>query len=369
MAARALVLVVAGARPNFVKAAPLMRALQEDAGFAPWLVHTGQHYDDRLSRVFFEELGIASPDDNLEVGSGSHAQQVGAVMVGLERLIEKRRPTIILTIGDVNSTAAAAIVAAKAEIPQGHVEAGLRSGDPSMPEEVNRVVTDRLADLLFTHSEEATINLAAEGVGNDRIHMVGNIMIDTLMRLRPAWHGRARRELPHLPKDYGVVTLHRPSNVDDPAGLDAIAQALEAVARELPLVFPVHPRTRSALEPSHYPGILLTEPLGYLAFMDLVEHARLVVTDSGGIQEETTVLNVPCLTLRGNTERPITVRLGTNQLIGTDARAIIPAVEAVLARGPQSASVPPMWDGQTSSRIVGVLKEWLKSPALLRLAS
>lgn len=360
-------MLVMGARPNFVKVAPIITALRTDGRFAIHLVHTGQHYDPALSDVFFRELGLPTPDDNLGVGSGSHASQTGAVMSGLEDLVVRRRPTILVTVGDVNSTLAAALVAAKAGIPQAHVEAGLRSGDPTMPEEVNRVVVDRLADLLFTHSIEAEANLIAEGVPRSRIHPVGNVMIDTLVRLRPVWQGTSAGIAPD--GEYGVVTLHRPSNVDDLDRLAAIGRALGDIAASIPIVFPAHPRTRPRLDAFDHPQLSIVDPLGYLAFLDLVEHARFVLTDSGGLQEETTVLQVPCLTLRDNTERPITTRLGTNRLIGTAPTSIAPAVSDVLASSRPHTPPPPQWDGQAASRIAHVLGDWVGSAVPLRLSA
>jgi UDP-N-acetylglucosamine 2-epimerase (non-hydrolysing) len=363
-----LAMVVGGARPNFVKVAPILRAMEDDGRLRARFVHTGQHYDPAMSDVFFRELGIRTAMVNLGVGSGSHSRQTGAVMVGLERLVENEMPDIIVTVGDVNSTLAAALVAAKTGVPQAHVEAGLRSGDAYMPEEVNRVVADRLADLLFTHSDEADCNLRDEGVPSERIHAVGNVMIDTLNRLRPVWQGAAAVALTEIPREYGVVTLHRPSNVDDPVRLDRITNALMEAADQIPLIFPVHPRTRVKLPPVDRGRLRLVEPLGYLSFLDLVEHARFVVTDSGGLQEETTVLGVPCLTLRDTTERPVTLRLGTNHLLGTDPAAVARAVTEVLSNPPAPSRVPPLWDGHASERIVAVLCTWLAGPRSLRLS-
>ena len=362
-------MLVVGARPNLVKMAPIISALRRDGRLQYQLVHTGQHYDDSMSDIFFRELDLPQPDVNLGVGSGSHAAQTGAVMAGLERLVESRRPQLLITVGDVNSTLAAAIVAAKAGVPQAHVEAGLRSGDPHMPEEVNRCLTDRLADLLFTHSEEADHNLALEGVPKERVHFVGNVLIDSLMRLRRAWQGSAATAMGELPAAYAVVTLHRPSNVDDARNLGRIIQALESVAGEIPIVFPAHPRTRQRLGDAPAGKVRLVDPLGYLAFLDLVEHARFVLTDSGGIQEETTVLEVPCLTLRDSTERPVTVRLGTNRLIGADPDRIRSAVLEVLSSNGATPERPPLWDGRAAERIVPILADWLSSNHHLRLSA
>jgi UDP-N-acetylglucosamine 2-epimerase (non-hydrolysing) len=362
-------MLVVGARPNFVKIAPIVRALESEGRLEPWLVHTGQHYDKGMSDVFFNDLGLPPPRTNLGVGSASQAEQTGAVMVALETLVDSVQPAIIVTVGDVTSTLAAALVAAKACIPQAHVEAGLRSGDPTMPEEVNRVVTDRLADILFTHSEEANENLLREGTTPDRIQFVGNVMIDSLVRLRPRWKGAARQAIPDLPSAYGVVTLHRPSNVDDDASLQGLMQALNRIAQRLPLLFPVHPRTRKRLTAGVNGKVRLLEPLGYLAFLDLLEHARLVLTDSGGIQEETTVLGVPCLTVRENTERQVTVRLGTNRVVGADPEAIVSAALAVLASPLPAAAMPPLWDGHAAERIAPILANWVSEDKGLRLQS
>ncbi len=360
-------MLVVGARPNFVKMAPIVRALESAGRLEPWLVHTGQHYDANMSAVFFDELKLPQPKVNLEVGSASHGEQTGAVMVELEKLMGEVRPAVVVTVGDVNSTLAAALVAAKAGVPQAHVEAGLRSGDPTMPEEINRVVTDRLADLLFTHCEEAADNLLLEGVPRERIQFVGNVMIDSLVLLQPRWQGSARRTLPGLPSTYGVVTLHRPGNVDDDIRLDNLMSALNEIAAKVPLIFPVHPRTHRRLSQERYANVQLIDPLGYFAFLDLVEHARLVLTDSGGIQEETTVLGVPCLTIRDNTERPVTVRLGTNHLVGTHPTSIRAAAMAVLDAAAPAPAMLPLWDGHAAERIAPILANWVSSDRALRL--
>jgi UDP-N-acetylglucosamine 2-epimerase (non-hydrolysing) len=362
-------MLVVGARPNLIKVAPVINAMEQSGCFAPELVHTGQHYDPAMSDVFFKDLDIRTEAINLGVGSGSHAVQTGAVMTGIETLISKRRPRIIFTFGDVNSTLAASIVAAKSGVIQAHVEAGLRSGDASMPEEVNRVVVDRLSDLLFTHSESANVNLLREGASPERIHFVGNVMIDTLLRLQPRWQGAAQRELRDLPQEYGVITLHRPANVDDPERLHRMMHALSQIAQRLPIVFPVHPRTRRHLAGTDWPGVRLVEPLGYLVFLDLVEHARIVMTDSGGIQEEATMLRVPCLTLRDNTERPVTVDFGSNRLVGADPSALPSAVDAALGEPKPTGAVPPLWDGHAAERVVDCARRWLDSPHPLRLSA
>jgi len=367
VADRSTVMCIVGARPNFVKVAPVLRALHESGQFRPVLVHTGQHYDASMSEVFFRDLDIRDEPVNLGVGSGTHAVQTGAVMRALEALVAESPPAMMLTFGDVNSTLAAALVAAKGHISQAHVEAGLRSGDPTMPEEVNRVVTDRLADLLFTHSDEADENLLREGVDRARIHKVGNVMIDSLVRLRPRWQGASMAALGEMPARYGVVTLHRPSNVDEPGRLGRVLESLIEVAIDIPLIFPVHPRTKARLAGTSVPGVRLVEPMAYLAFLDLVEHAAVVLTDSGGIQEETTALGVPCITLRDSTERPVTVRLGTNRLAGEDLRALVPAVRTALSSARVVPTVP-LWDGKAAERIVRVLERTLGHPLEPRLA-
>src|SRR6478752_1375367 len=358
----ALVLHVTGARPNFPKAAPVIAAL-ERRGLRQLLVHTGQHYDRNMSEIFFRDLGLPEPDLNLGIGSGSHAVQTAAMMTALEAVFLEERPDLVVVYGDVNSTLAAALVAAKLGIRCAHVEAGLRSFDWTMPEEVNRVVTDRLSDIVFATSPDALVHLAREGVDPDRMHFVGNPMIDTLLRLRDRFDGsRVITEL-SLPATYAVATLHRPGNVDDAATLDRMVTALRGVGDRVDLVLPVHPRGRQQLEASglfDHPRVHATEPLGYLEFLGLVAGSALVVTDSGGIQEETTVLGIPCLTLRPNTERPVTITHGTNRLVTTEDLA--GHVDAVLAgRGPTPGVVPPLWDGAAGERIADVVVDVLTS--------
>jgi UDP-N-acetylglucosamine 2-epimerase (non-hydrolysing) len=361
MTRRRKILSVVGTRPNFMKTVPVVAALAARLDeFEHVLVHTGQHYDDAMSRIFFEELGVGEPDHMLSVGSGSHSQQTARVMERLEPLLLELEPDVVLVPGDVNSTMAAALVAAKLLIPVGHIEAGLRSFDRTMPEEVNRVVADAVSELLFIHSPEARGNLLAEGAREAAIHYVGNTMIDTLVamlpRIReqdsPAVHGLDRG-------GYLLVTLHRPALVDGPLLADAIAQ-LAALARELPVVFPCHPRTRAGLETlgidAAAAGIRLIDPVGYLEFMGLVEGAAGVLTDSGGIQEETTFLGVPCFTLRANTERPVTVELGTNTLLGL-APERISEVSALIAASERRPTQVPLWDGEAGQRIAAVLAE------------
>jgi UDP-N-acetylglucosamine 2-epimerase (non-hydrolysing) len=367
---------VAGARPNFPKIAPILWALQRYQGeVRALLVHTGQHYDPALSGMFFEDLGISEPDWKLGVGSGTHAVQTARVMIEFERRCLETPPDAIVVVGDVNSTVACALVGAKLQIPVIHVEAGLRSGDRSMPEEINRIVTDSIADLLYTHCAEADRNLAAEGIHPSRVTMVGNVMIDSLLRLRP----RAVR--PGLPEAYlkergfGLVTLHRPALVDHKERLLPMLAALSEISADLPLIYPVHPRTLARLRdfgviPAEGSGevvlrgsqILLCEPIRYLQFLWLMDHARLVITDSGGIQEETTVLGVPCLTVRANTERAVTIEHGTNRLVGLDPDAVRRAVAEVLGsplRPPET--VPEGWDGRAGERLAEHLVGWLRA--------
>lgn len=355
------ILHVVGARPNFMKAAPVLAALRSRSA-RQTLVHTGQHYDAKLSDDIFRELELPEPDLNLGVGSGSHAEQTAQVLVGMERAILERKPDIVLVYGDVNSTMAATLAAVKLGTPVGHVEAGLRSGDLSMPEELNRLVTDRLAAVLFTPSEDADANLRAEGAAAGSIRRVGNVMIDTLVRLLPKTRpddmlralslGNGQGPLPFV-----LVTLHRPSNVDDPQTLASLVSALAHIGRELPVVFPMHPRTRrrAAEAGLDIQGIRVTEPFTYLEFLALQRHATMVITDSGGIQEETTFLGIPCLTMRENTERPITVSLGTNQLIGRDTDRLKAEAARILAGGGKRGSVPELWDGHAAERIAGEL--------------
>ena len=362
---------VIGARPNFIKAAPVIAAIGR-RGIAQRVVHTGQHYDERMSDVFFDELGLPVPDVNLGVGSGTHAEQTAAAMIGLEREFGGDRPSLVMLYGDVNSTLAGSLAAAKLEIPSAHVEAGLRSFDRSMPEEINRLVSDLLADLLFTTSPEAADHLAAMGVEASRIHFVGNPMIDTLRTHRARFDDPTeRRRLGVEGADYGVVTLHRPSNVDSDASARAIVEALLGVAALVPLVVPLHPRGRANLEAAGLTGsdrLRIVEPMGYVAFLSVVAGARLVLTDSGGIQEETTSLDVPCLTIRPNTERPITISHGTNRLVSP--AEVVGAAREILA-GPvrPTGPRPPLWDGRAGERIADIVETWLAGRAGSALVS
>lgn len=346
------ILHVVGARPNFMKAAPVLRALKQK-GAEQTLVHTGQHYDVNMSDVFFQELQIQEPDVNLAVGSGSHAQQTAEIMTRFEAVVLKRRPDIVLVYGDVNSTVAAALVCSKLLIPVGHVEAGLRSFDRTMPEEINRVVTDQLSDVLFTPSADGDANLQREGVATEKVHLVGNVMIDTLVQFLPI----ARAIKSSVPQGYALVTLHRPANVDDPKMLRKILSALGAVSRDLPVIFPVHPRTRHAIREFNLQadGIQIIDPMSYLEFLSMQCGACVVITDSGGIQEETTYLGIPCLTVRPNTERPVTTEIGTNILVGDDMEKLRSETVRILAGQGKRGMVPPLWDGHASERIATLL--------------
>ncbi len=361
------VLHVVGARPNLMKVAPLIESMACEAAvqgkkLKQILVHTGQHYSPELSKLLFDELGLPKPDINLNVGSGSHGAQTGRVMIAFEEVLKEQQPDLMLVVGDVNSTIACALDAAKMGIPIVHVEAGLRSFDRSMPEEINRILTDQISDWLFTTEEGARDNLLREGIEDRRIHFVGNVMIDTLLKHRDAAVSRGtHRRLGLIDKGYGVVTLHRPSNVDDACGLRSMVSLLVKVSQELPLLWPLHPRTKSQLEQTGLNAVLtrgnitLVEPLGYLDFICCTANARMVLTDSGGVQEETTILGVPCVTMRDNTERPVTVTHGTNVLAGTNPDAIWHAFK----NHPHSAhgltTTPKFWDGRAAERIAKIL--------------
>jgi len=364
------ILLVAGARPNFVKIAPILKEMKRHQSLQPILVHTGQHYDEALSKSFFSDLDIQAPDVNLEVGSGSHAVQTAEVLRRIEPVLERVRPDLVLVVGDVNSTLAAALAAVKLGIRVGHVEAGLRSNDRTMPEEINRLLVDTISDLLFVTEESGQRNLLREGISRGKIHLVGNVMIDALESCREQWERSDIRQRLGLRSgsDYALLTLHRPSNVDSEGALTRLLHPLSVLARELPIILPVHPRVRQHLEhrrdlvwrktgatgdlPSS--GIICVEPLGYLDCLALMSGARVVLTDSGGIQEETTILKVPCLTLRDTTERPVTVSHGTNRVIGTNPDRIVREGLRALSNPPARQS-PPLWDGRAATRIVKVL--------------
>jgi UDP-N-acetylglucosamine 2-epimerase (non-hydrolysing) len=352
------IVYVIGTRPNFVKTAPVIGALRErlpEGRHA--IVHTGQHYDRAMSEVFFEELGVPAPDHMLEVGSGSHAVQTARIMERLEPVLTDERPDLVMVPGDVNSTLAAVLTAVKMHIPVAHIESGLRSFDRTMPEEINRIVADEFSDLLFLHSEEAIENLRAEGIGEERTRFVGNTMIDTLVALEDRFRSTgSAAELGVTPGDYLLVTLHRPALVDGEL-LPETVQQLAGLARQMPVVFPVHPRTRKKMEAveSEHPGLLLSEPLGYIDFLSLLADAGAVLTDSGGIQEETTYLGIPCFTLRDNTERPVTIRAGTNTLLGLDPATIAGVPAALATRPAKPPEPPPLWDGHAAERIADTL--------------
>jgi len=359
--ARFTVLHVAGARPNFMKVAPVLRAMESRAGLRSLLIHTGQHYDAAMSLSFFDELGIPEPDEHLGVGSGTHAQQTAAVLVGMEAVLQKRRPDMVMVVGDVNSTVAAALAAAKLHIPVAHLEAGLRSRDRRMPEELNRLLTDQLSDLCLTPSRDGDANLLAEGIGPERIRFVGNVMIDTLERILPEVRGLAPAGCESLPeRGYVAVTLHRPSNVDNASTLAGIFRALVELAREVPVVFPMHPRTRknATVFGLSTDGVRVLGPLGYRDMLALLARAGLVITDSGGVQEETTVLGVPCLTLRDTTERPITVTEGTNRLVpDRSTHSILEAFRTSWGT-PSPTKRPEGWDGRAAERVADAVEEW-----------
>lgn len=363
------ILAVAGCRPNFVKLGPLLKEARRHEALEALLVHTGQHYDRRLSDVFFRDLGLPEPDVHLEVGSASHAVQTARVMEGMEAVLLERRPDVVLVVGDVNSTVASTLTAVKLGFPVAHVESGLRSFDREMPEEVNRVLTDAVSDYLFATERSAVENLRREGVADERVHLVGNVMVDALLgSLETIARAGTRRRWNLEREGYAVLTLHRPENVDDPAAAGRIAAAVQELQRHVPVVFPVHPRTRERFrrmglwdELEGAPGLILAEPLGYVAFLGLIRDAALVLTDSGGLQEETTVLCVPCLTLRPGTERPATVEEGTNRIVGREPGAIVRSARAALdgagapAPGSGAGRVPELWDGRAAERIVNVL--------------
>jgi UDP-N-acetylglucosamine 2-epimerase (non-hydrolysing) len=367
-----MIYLIAGARPNFMKIAPLVKSFGKfDLGYI--IIHTGQHYDTQMSQSFFKDLDLPVPDISLGIGSGTHAEQTGKIMIAFERVCLEKRPDLVIVVGDVNSTVACALVAAKLGIPAAHVEAGLRSFDRSMPEEINRLLTDQISDILFTTCEDADENLRREGIPKSKIHFVGNVMIDTLYqhlemaesskvldRLGLKEDGRVKR--------FALLTLHRPSNVDELGRLKKLLEVLNKIHQLVPIVFPAHPRTMKQIKKFDLMNLLSDDgtkinvipPLGYLDFLSLMSHAKLVLTDSGGIQEETTILGIPCLTLRENTERPITIRQGTNSLVGTDPAVIFQEASRVLEQRPPGYSMPKYWDGKAADRILDVLVEFFK---------
>ena len=358
------VILVVGARPNFMKIAPIHAEL-ERRGIDRILLHTGQHYDENMSKVFFDDLGMPQPDIYLGIGSGSHATQTARVMVEFEKVCKEHKPSMVIVVGDVNSTVACSMVCAKESIPCAHVEAGLRSFDREMPEEINRIITDAIADYLLTPSPDGDENLRKEGVAEERIRRVGNVMIDSLFNnLERAKESTIHADLNIEKGNYGVLTLHRPSNVDEEEALSRILDALEQIGSRIPLVFPLHPRTRNRAEQfgltkrlESIPNIVLTGPAGYLDFIALMAESKLVLTDSGGLQEETTALGIPCLTLRENTERPITVTEGTNTIVGNSTQAILDAAFNVLENGGKAGRIPELWDGKTAQRITDLIQE------------
>jgi UDP-N-acetylglucosamine 2-epimerase (non-hydrolysing) len=364
--------IVAAARPNFMKVAPLYRLLKVADWCSPTLVHTGQHYDAQMSDIFFQQFRLPTPDIHLGVGSGSHAEQTAGVMVAYERICMTRPPALVIVVGDVNSTLACTLVAKKLCLPVAHLEAGLRSGDRAMPEEINRIATDAISDLFWTHSPDADAHLRREGIPVEKIERVGNMMIDCFEMMRTSIAQRRYfQEFDLAPKSFGVATIHRPSNVDDKTTFSALVSQLEASARKLPLIFPIHPRTRRRLEEfgltDRLKGLILTDPLGYVEFMSLVSEARLVITDSGGIQEETSYLGIPCLTARDTTERPITITHGTNRLVRPSeiAQSVSDILDGkFVKRGP-----PEFWDGRTAGRIADSLRAWLNRKETLLPAS
>lgn len=369
MSRRLKIINIVGARPNLPKIAPLIREMQRHSEIDPILVHTGQHYDEALSDIFFRQMGIPTPHVNLEVGSGSHAAQTAEVLKRVEPVLIERQPDLVLVVGDVNSTIAVSLAAVKLGIPVAHVEAGLRSFDRSMPEEINRILTDALADYLFVTEKDAIDHLLKEGRPRESIYLVGNVMIDSLRHFLPIAQKSSIGDDLGLKKGadwqrFGVLTLHRPSNVDSTEKLAALLGAIDSIAAQVPVIFPVHPRTQQRLAQAGiktHPQLKLISPIGYLDFLCLLSKSTIVLTDSGGIQEETTALGVPCLTLRENTERPITISEGTNQLIGTDPARIIAAAQAILTGKGKPGRIPPFWDGHAAERIVDVL---LKNPPL-----
>lgn len=359
------ILNIVGARPNFMKVAPIQRLMLQSQALEPRLVHTGQHYDAAMSKVFFNDLGMPEPDIYLGVGSGSHAVQTSQVMIELEKVMQEMKPDLVLVVGDVNSTLAASIVASKLWIPVAHVEAGLRSNDRTMPEEINRILTDAVAELLFVTEKSGLENLKKEGTPDEKVYFVGNVMIDSLVQnLKSARNSTILEQLALDERGYSLVTLHRPNNVDNRENFTKILDAFEVIQQKIKIIFPIHPRTRKMIKELGFTSrieemknLTLLDPIGYLDFIRLTEKSKFVLTDSGGIQEETTYLGIPCLTLRENTERPITIEVGTNQLIGMDTSKIIDAGLKILAGSAKKGKIPEFWDGHTAERIVRIVEE------------
>jgi UDP-N-acetylglucosamine 2-epimerase (non-hydrolysing) len=359
---------IVGARPNFMKIAPIMRAFKSSDEIKPLLVHTGQHYDEKMSDLFFRQLGIPEPDINLEVGSSSHAVQTANIMKAFEPVVLEHKPDAILVVGDVNSTIACGLVAVKLGVKLIHIEAGLRSFDRTMPEEINRILTDSISDFLFCTEQSGVDNLIKEGIAKEKIFLAGNVMIDTLLANKAkADESDILDKLGLKKDDFAVLTLHRPSNVDDPNIFGGILDALEVIQNDMPVIFPIHPRTLRNMKSFNFesrfgqmPNLKLIEPLGYLDFLKIMSCARIVLTDSGGIQEETTILKVPCLTLRDNTERPVTIECGLNQLVGTNPQKIIHAYRKVIKTDMKQTNVPPLWDGNAAQRITKILIQQYK---------
>ncbi|WP_457566753.1 non-hydrolyzing UDP-N-acetylglucosamine 2-epimerase [Caldithrix abyssi] len=361
------VINVVGARPNFMKIAPIQREMSKYSNIKPVLVHTGQHYDKRMSKFFFNDLQLPEPDIYLGVGSGTHAEQTAKIMTHFEKILNEEKPDLVLVVGDVNSTAACSLVAAKMNTKIAHVEAGLRSFDRTMPEEINRLVTDVLSDLLFVTEKSGLENLKREGIADHKVHFVGHVMIDSLIYFKPkADQSAILGELNLTPGEYGVITLHRPSNVDNKQNFEKLLNAFAQIEQRLPLIFPIHPRSQKMIDQfglrekvEKMSNLRLLDPLGYLDFMKLLHNAKLVLTDSGGIQEETTFLGIPCITMRENTERPITVEIGTNVLVGTDTQRIVLEAEKILDGNAKKGQIPELWDGHAAERIVKIISESL----------
>lgn len=361
------ILNIVGARPNFMKIAPIHKIMEKDEKIKPVLVHTGQHYDRKMSHLFFEDLGLPKPDIYLGVGSGSHAVQTSKIMTKFEQVVLNEKPDLVLVVGDVNSTIACSLVASKLYIPVAHVEAGLRSFDRKMPEEINRILTDTISDFLFITEKSGEVNLLNEGINPDKIHFVGHVMIDSLIQhMVKSEASKVHEKINAKPGNYGLITLHRPSNVDNEENLKNILEAFKDIQTDIPLYFPMHPRTKKNMENFNLQSLLdempdfhIIEPLGYLDFLKMQKYARVIMTDSGGIQEESTFLKIPCITLRENTERPSTVELGTNILVGPNKEKILSAWCTIKSDNKKEGQIPPLWDGKAAERIVKIILEKL----------